>query len=1846
MKRFLKLSLVLFFFININIKIFAIDYGSDTTVAITSVTMPSGVDNIIKSFGWAKHGLTFQDFGTTVTFQSGFPISGPIDMQGGVFYLDTDLILSNTATFLSLGTINAYNHVLSLSESTTNLRFVGSTSGGSVLSLIARSTETSTIPSVGWSYDSNYVAAIGGNNLFVYSFSNNTLTKVTTRALGAPGTSMKWHPTQYYIATGRGVATNELRIHSFTPPNSTAITDNFNFTGTALLNALAWNPNGIYLATGTNSNTQTISVFSFSSGTVSNLIHVANANQDVSENSLVWAPPGNGNYLAAGLTNDSTNPELVLYNFIPNTTMTLTANAFLNQTVNALDWSPTGSYLAVGLSGGENRLRIYKYDVNRGAASSYAYLQEATRLDETQTVNSVNWSSDGSKLIVGLDAGIDTEFRIYSFSSSPTPTISLFIGIEASSNVNSVKFSGDDTYIARGDDSDFVSIYKLIAQSAFAFRDVNIFLNNNLTLQSPLTFQGICSIDAHNNILELTDQANLNVKPNSTLSIKQTNLQISNPGTFALENRSSILKFQDSEISLNSDATIGDGSLDILGDLVITGPYTLNYETTITSTIESYSTLKIDGESTFAVGRNPTTSRPPLEFIDNTSSLEINDSTLNITNSGFNITKGKVKILGQSIFDINSTDTNYGIILGDTTTANDPILEIKAGSELVIKNGSLVMNTNNNENLELYSDSSKLTFSDYQSSLQIQRGLNISNGTISPKTQNNIYVSDNAYLSANSIKFADQTTKEEFFLTGTIQNANNIILDQNDLLTLTVGNLSKIITVSRNNNTIRGIGGLSGQLNMIYNQSDIMFNLNSIDNNNIDLNKNKITFQNDSSFVKDYIFTGSGSIDLTHHTLAFSSQDTLHTSTIYWQATDGKIELNAQISLTGTWTFRGNFVIYGNNNTLDLGSSGQIFVEGDSTLQFKDLAIQNLRNSNIKCTTNEGQLILNNCILSQSSDFTFTYGSIEFMNQNYLQAKNSSGSNFTFYYDTTQTSTIKSISSLAISTGITFKLGKKISASTVQPLEFEDTSSILNLDGCTIHVTSSGMQLLRGEILITDNSILDIDAANYGTGFLIGDGTNSDNDFIIKIGGGNKLIINSGKLFYNNVNSENKIIFTSLASAIRVESTLGLVTKRDLKIVNGTLLFPLNDSIQTLDNSSFQQDNITHIHDSPYAIHKSKAHMKKKVGSVYPTEYYIYDTGYFYSLEGQADVPLNIESGTITIGGPGLIGAQTVIKDSNTSIATNATPNYKNDITLNGGTLTLDTDLKFIGNKKLSGSGIINLNNSKMSFGTDELTFSDPIYWNSSSGIELNAKTTLSTTWTINGIYNLNGHGNILEIIPGGRIEIRPDSTLFLTDIAIKGLGDGFGRFILNTDSSQINMSNVYIELDNNYSTTIGGIYVEGPTTFGLKNYDWTFDQQASLTIDGVTLWQDPLDKINYGTIVFGPGPISKYLSLTSSGTIKTCANLDILATDTQNLAINIKNNSNAIMLHDRYFETIDHGYQYLGNRTYQSLGTENAKDLEIHQVGTLYRLNSDIYLSKDHTLTLPTDITQIDGNGHTINFARENNSGILIIPDSTTITTTNVVFRGFNANNVTIGSDSEFIFGDNTTIELLDNQDLNQTWSFVGNTILNGFGNELKLQSHLDRINVIGANSRLIIQDMKLENVRFSNVHCTHRNSAITLRNCDIFLDYDYNFTIGTIDFDQNIVIHGTHAFVYETNFGSTIDSNANVLFDLATTFSYAPTVADRNLLIMSDASSMLKFDGATLHSTTTGLRLTNGTIVLDHKNYIYNQDGSGAGTSVSQAISFGNGINPDNDLKIEIMPGGSIEIKTGILDYRNLGA
>jgi hypothetical protein len=1626
------------------------------------------------------------------------------------------------------------------------------------------------------------------------------LTKIATENLNSTGYSVRWHPTEmspYYLAVATDHPSSEIDIYSFDGINTITPTDVINLSANA--NTVAWNPKGNYLAVGTSDDNREIIVYDFTSGTITQTAERnLSPNQNIS--SIAWAPEGNGNYLIIGANSDATESELLMYLFERGTSpsLTLTAHANINNTVESVDWSPTGTYISVGISGGSTNLRIYKHSVQQGAASSYSKLTEATRLDESGDVYSTHFKTDGTKLAIGLANNPGTEFRTYTFDYSSTPTITLNVGIEASNNINSVRYSSDGIYIARGDDSNYVSVYKPV-ETSFTFEDVRLFLNTNVTLHTPITFKGNCLINGKGNKFIFDDDGSINIPSGGTAEFKNTTLNFDKPDVFALESRTSKLKFEDTTIELDSDVTIGDGSIEVAGDLVITGPHAFKYASAYTSTIDAFAKLKLENLSTLQVGRNPSVSQQPIEFTDDTSILELENATLNITDSGLQVKKGTVKASGKSTLDIDNTTANYGLIFGDVTSANDAELVIKAGAELNVDTGALVFNTYVNDKLSFEGSTGKLVLNE-NSNLQINRPIHLTNGWLNPHSSSSITIDSGGYLKTDKTRIEAQNTAEDFYITGPIASLNTMILDRDDEIILNSGNLSKTITVSRDRNAITGQGGFTGQLDFKYDSNaSLSWDINTkLSPNNVALNQGEIIFAKDSGLQDNYVLTNQGNINLSNKNIQLGYQDSIWTSSIYWEGNNAVIDLNSKVSLCGTWTFSNSCIINGKNHILDLGTMGRIYVERGATLEFKNILLESFQNSNIKCEDDSSKIIFDNTIISQHDNFTFKQGSIKFKNNVNLLAEYSIGAGYTFYYTSKQTSTIDKHSTFKILDGITFSIGRQNANTQRQPLAFEDQTSILHLNGCTLNITSSGATFLNGKMKASQKSYLDIDNDHNEYSLSLGNETTA-NDFILEIGGDALLTIQNGRIYYKNYSNENRIVFINEAASLRVDSINGLSTWRNLTVKNGTLRFPLGDSIGTYNNSSFYQDNILHIHDFPYSVHKMKSELKPKAGSSYENEYYLGNDDYFYTLEGNAGVPVNFDSGTSNLGGPGSINANLELRNSGVTAKPALVSNLANNIILNGGKLILNNDLKFVSDKKITGSGTVSLNTHKLAFGTESLNFTDNIYWEASSGMDLNARTTLSSTWTFNGECYLNGNGNVLDLSPGGQLVVDFSSTLHLIDIALKGMGNN--QILMMNDNSHLRMSNVYIELTENITTTVGGIYIEGPTTWGLKHYDWTLDNDASMTVDGVTLWKDPLDIINYGNIKYGSGPESNYLSLVSSGTIKATANLDVLSTDTTYLENNISSyegdiransylinhNSNAIVQNDGNIRANSYLINNNSNAIIQNDGDIRANSYLINNnSNAIIQNDSDIatnagniransYLINHNSNAIVQNDGDIRANSYLIN----NNSNAIIQNDSDIATNAGNI----RANSYLINHNSNAIVQNDGNIRansyLINNN---------SNAIIQNDG-DIRANSYL-----INNNSNAIIQNdsdiaTNAGNIRANSYLINHNSNAIVQKDGDIransYLinnnsnaiiqnDSDIATNAGNIRANSYLINHNSNAIVQ--NDGDIransylINNNSNAIIqndsDIATN---AGNIRANSYLINHNSNAIVQNDG-----------------------------------------------------------------------------
>lgn len=297
------------------------------------------------------------------------------------------------------------------------------------------------------------------------------------------------------------------------------------------------------------------------------------------------------------------------------------------------------------------------------------------------------------------------------------------------------------------------------------------------------------------------------------------------------------------------------------------------------------------------------------------------------------------------------------------------------------------------------------------------------------------------------------------------------------------------------------------------------------------------------------------------------------------------------------------------------------------------------------------------------------------------------------------------------------------------------------------------------------------------------------------------------------------------------------------------------------------------------------------------------------------------------------------------------------------------------------------------------------------------------------------------------------------------------------------------------------------------------------------------------------------------------------------------------------------------------------------------YALSNDLYLNADNPLTVSTT-SIIDGGGNAMWFA-QGQTNVLIIEDGVTVTLNNVILKNFDDTAIQLIGSGSVIFGSGTVVELAAPTSLHRNWTFAGTTRINGFGNKLSLSFF--NLGILQPGT-LTLQDVVLDELKSNKLRCIGGNASLVLRDSELLMANNMSFTAGSLQFEHDVKITGSNIFSYETVGQSTIATKSRLFLDFGVTFSYSPRAAQGGLLRLTDATSQLYLNGCTLKMTTTGMQLTKGTVFIDHKNSVYN---NGA-TSMSEAFKLGNGTAAD-DLTIEVLPGGNIELLTGRMVYAN---
>ncbi len=695
--------LVISFFFITPIK--AIVVGSNSAVSYEAhTTFPvQDDDNTMYGFGWFANGFRLENAATTCIFDSILPVSGVIYLSGGILYLQKDLRTDSYTAINSMGSIYGNNHFFDLSPSVS--QFIVDIAGDDPLALLDSLNLGQNVNSVDWSYDDQYVAVgirntADGHQLKIYYFDGVSLTLTASADYDGGNNlvwSVRWHPSQYYVAVGKGDDGSlpwDLALFYFNVSNG--IFSNVFGKEDITYNAVSWSPNGDLLAAGRDSvvaGDAEVELYRFSEGTLTLMdtykerdIYPVAYDREVQRSAMDFDPTGS--YLAVGFEKeDGTGEhELLIFHINESLALTVTASVDVGKTVRALDWSPTGTFIAVGLSAGTKRIRVYSFITATGV------LLQVSKITEGVNTYAIDWDPNGEFILAGRDSTEASELVIYSFDKI-SYALSLVASLNIGSDTRAVRYSHGGEYFASGSYDDILRIFSVLR--VFDFNNLHLFLNSNLLLNVFVDTYGDCVIDGRGNTLQLGAGGGFRIR-DGQLTLQNLKINAVARGNFVIPTSETSLLLRDVEAIFEGNFVLSAGSIFFDRNVLFTSPggYGFCYESSETSTIGSHSTLFLDKNMTFSY--NPPVANKALFEMNNiTSKLRLKNCTLSATTTGLQLTKGTLQVIGSSYLSSDATVAAEGIVFGDGTSANNLRLQNLTESELELLSGYLV-----NENVE------------------------------------------------------------------------------------------------------------------------------------------------------------------------------------------------------------------------------------------------------------------------------------------------------------------------------------------------------------------------------------------------------------------------------------------------------------------------------------------------------------------------------------------------------------------------------------------------------------------------------------------------------------------------------------------------------------------------------------------------------------------------------------------------------------------------------------------------------------------------------------------------------------------------------------------------------------------------------------------------------------------------------------------------------------------------------------------------------------------------------------------------------------------------------------------
>lgn len=639
--------------------------------------------------------------------------------------------------------------------------------------------------------------------------------------------------------------------------------------------------------------------------------------------------------------------------------------------------------------------------------------------------------------------------------------------------------------------------------------NINLVINNDLSLEGNLQFVGNCNFEGRNKIVSLAQGTSIVIGKNSTLHIKDAIIVGFHDNNVRCVDGTGKIIYDNSTLILSSDYTYSIGVLEFKNNVDINGTYTFFLETNQTTTVAVNSKLQFNDDLSFAVGKKGyLNKKQPIYFEDKTSVLALNNANLLTGSQGLQITRGTFNLLGKVTIDIVSTGTSNGLIFGDGTLAGDMKIYCYPASSIHFLSGHFTYFNTSMTGIESRSAAACL-IREPGCTFYIAQDCLFSNITLECVYVDSLIVADGQQVFYDNCNIILPGAK--FFITGRRINDCTFLLESGQEIFVQDGVLPVSFMIEDSGNVIRGNGSIGGEIALISSTSELAMNLDGQVLNNITLGGGEISLDSNLNFGRGNLFLDAGTVDLSYNSLNLCTQDLNWTSTVYWDSFSGRINLNSNVFLSSTWTISGNCIIDGNDNILDLSLGGKIYIERGSTLIFRNIKIACFCGTNIACLDNSGTIVFDRVKCKLFGDYYFQKGHFEV--DDYWEIYNW-GQN-TFHYQSPEQSIIRRCSTITLRPSVVFSYEPPTTDRNL--IYMAGSESIIHMICATLHSTSTGLQLTKGELKVEEDCYIHSDATTKPEGIIWGDGLSLDNDLIIKICPSSELEVSSGFVVYKNL---------------------------------------------------------------------------------------------------------------------------------------------------------------------------------------------------------------------------------------------------------------------------------------------------------------------------------------------------------------------------------------------------------------------------------------------------------------------------------------------------------------------------------------------------------------------------------------------------------------------------------------------------------------------------------------------------------------------------------------------------------